>query len=68
MRGSNGKSISLSGVTTTPRTQMDTAKAHTHIAMQCELTAVFLCTIFFVVTLKAFRKLSLYLLYFEVQR
>jgi hypothetical protein len=33
MRGSNGKNISLSGVTTTPRTQMDTAKAHIHIAM-----------------------------------
>ena len=47
MRGSNGKSISLSGVTTTPRTQMDTAKAHIHIAMRCELTAVFLCTISF---------------------
>jgi hypothetical protein len=48
--------------------QMDTAKAHIHITMRCELTAVFLYTIFFVVTLKAFRKLSLYQLYFEVQR
>ena len=51
-----------------PRTQMDAAKAHIHIAMRCELTAVFLCTLFFVVTLKAFRKLSLYQSYFEVQR
>ena len=68
MRGNSGKNISLSGVTTTPRTQMDAAKAHIHIAMRCELTAVFLCTLFFVVTLKAFRKLSLYLQNYEVQR
>ena len=68
MRDSNGKNITLSGITTTPCTQMDTAKAHIHIAMRCELTAVFLCTLFFVVTLKAFRKLSLYQSYFEVQR
>ena len=68
MRGNNGKNITLSGITTTPCTQMDTAKAHIHIAMRCELTAVFLCTLFFVVTLKAFRKLSLYQSYFEVQR
>ena len=27
-------------------TQMDTAKAHTHIAMRCELTAVFPCLLF----------------------
>ena len=68
MWDSNGKNISLSGVTIHLRIQMDTAKAHIHIAMRCELTAVFLYTIFFVVTLKAFRKLSLYQLYFKVQR
>ena len=45
MRDSNGKNITLSGITTTPCTQMDTAKAHIHIAMRCELTAVFLCAI-----------------------
>ena len=67
MRGDSGKNI-YSQVLPHTLAQMDTAKAHIHIAMRCELTAVFLCTLFFVVTLKAFRKLSLYLLYFEVQR
>ena len=67
MRGSNGKNISLSGITTTPCTQMDTAKAHIHIAMRCELTAVFLCAIS-CGDFESVRKLSLYLLYFKVQR
>ena len=67
MRGDSGKNI-YSQVSPNTSTQMDTAKAHIHITMRCELTAVFLCTLFFVVTLKAFRKLSLYQSYFEVQR
>ena len=62
MRGSNGKNISLSGITTTPCTQMDTAKAHIHIAMRCELTAVFLCAIS-CGDFESVRKLSLYLLF-----
>ena len=45
MRGSNGKNI-YSQVLPHTSTQMDTAKAHTHIAMRCELTAVFPCLIF----------------------
>jgi len=47
---------------------MNTAKAHIHIAIRCELTAVFLYTIFFLAILEESRKLSLYLLYFKVQR
>ena len=43
MRGSNGKNI-YSRVLPHTLAQMDTAKAHIHIAMKCELTAVFLCT------------------------
>ena len=44
MRDSNGKNIYSREL---PHTlaQMDTAKAHIHIAMRCELTAVFLCAI-----------------------
>ena len=44
MRGNNGKNISSPGIAV-PRIQMNTAKAHIHIAMRCELTAVFLYTI-----------------------
>ncbi len=33
MRDNSSKNISLSGITTTPYTQMDTTKAHIHIAM-----------------------------------
>ena len=47
---------------------MNTAKAHIHIAIRCELTAVFLYTIFFWAILEESRKLSLYLLYSEVQK
>ena len=47
---------------------MNTAKAHIHITIRCELTAVFLYTIFFLAILEESRKLSLYLLYSEVQR
>ena len=42
--GSNGKNI-YSQVLPHTLAQMDTAKAHTHIAMRCELTAVFPCFI-----------------------
>ena len=44
MRGNSGKNISSPGIAV-PRIQMNTAKAHIHIAMRCELTAVFLYTI-----------------------
>jgi hypothetical protein len=33
MRGNSGKNISLSGIAKHLSTQMDTAKAHIHIAM-----------------------------------
>lgn len=41
---SNSKNISSPGIAV-PRIQMNTTKAHIHIAMRCELTAVFLYTI-----------------------
>ena len=44
MRGNSGKNI-YSQVLPHTLAQMDTAKAHTHIAMRCELTAVFPCFI-----------------------
>ena len=44
MRGDSGKNI-YSQVLPHTLAQMDTAKAHTHIAMRCELTAVFPCFI-----------------------
>ncbi len=44
MRGSNGKNI-YSQVLPHTLAQMDTTKAHIHIAMRCELTAVFPCFI-----------------------
>ena len=44
MRDNNGKNI-YSQVLPHTLAQMDTAKAHTHIAMRCELTAVFPCFI-----------------------
>ena len=67
MQGNSGKNI-YSQVSPNTSTQMDTAKAHIHITIRCELTAVFLYTIFFLAILEESRKLSLYLLYFEVQR
>ena len=45
MWDNNGKNI-YSLVSPNTSTQMDTAKAHTHIAMWCELTAVFPCLIY----------------------
>ncbi len=45
MRDNSGKNI-YSQVSPNTSTQMDTAKAHTHIAMRCELTAVFPCLIY----------------------
>ncbi len=44
MRGDSGKNI-YSQVLPHTLAQMDTVKAHTHIAMRCELTAVFPCFI-----------------------
>ena len=44
MQGNSGKNI-YSQVSPNTSTQMDTAKAHIHIAMRCELTAVFPCFI-----------------------
>ena len=67
MRGDSGKNISLQGIAKHPDAD-ETAKAHIHITIRCELTAVFLYTIFFLAILEESRKLSLYLLYFEVQR
>ena len=61
MRGDSGKNI-YSQVLPHTLAQMDTAKAHTHIAMRCELTAVFLCAIS-CGDFESVRKLSLYLLF-----
>ena len=46
MRGNSGKNI-YSQVSPNTSTQMDTAKAHIHITIRCELTAVFPCLILF---------------------
>ena len=40
MRGNSGKSISLQGIAKHPDAD-ETAKAHIHITIRCELTAVF---------------------------
>ena len=46
MQGNSGKNI-YSQVSPNTSTQMDTAKAHIHITIRCELTAVFPCLILF---------------------
>jgi len=40
MRGDSGKNISLQGIAKHPDAD-ETAKAHIHITIRCELTAVF---------------------------
>ena len=66
MRGNNGKNISSPGIAV-PRIQMNTAKAHIHIAMRCELTAVFLYTNFYWLFRRSSESCRFYL-YFEVQK
>ena len=68
MRGNSGKNI-YSQVSPNTSTQMDTAKAHIHIAIWCELTAVFPCLILLAILWVVQKAVALSAIFhFEVQR